>query len=114
MAREPTWIPGVPVVIGVPPLVRRGRAPPGSRAAWAPLRFAFAVALFTRHPMRQPRATGIAAPLHGDLVEVTPAFRPGGRLGLRRLAVGGGMAVARELLGRQGLVDGPPDEGLQV
>src|SRR5262249_31241592 len=34
MAREPTWIAGVAVVIWTPPLGGRGRAPPGGWDAW--------------------------------------------------------------------------------
>src|SRR5215467_5870767 len=34
MARDPTWIAGVPVVIGASPLVEQGRAPPDGWNAW--------------------------------------------------------------------------------
>ena len=44
------------------------------------LALALVVALFAGHPMALPRAAGIAAPLHGDLVEVTPVVGPGGQL----------------------------------
>ena len=56
----------------------------------------------------------MAAPLHSDLVEGTPTVWPGGPLVLWRVAVGGGLAGAGGLLGRQGRLHGLLDEGVQV
>src|SRR5215813_15496068 len=114
MAREPTWLPGIPLVM-CSSSHGAGSYPAGSLGRMGtPLHFALAVALYTGYPVAVPGALGIAALFHGDLMQRAPICRARGRRGRWRCNVGGGLAGAGGLLGCQGLLHGLLDQGLQV